>query len=179
MTRPVLSAVLVVAMLSASSADDESNPPAKLVDFFRPGMKLAVRIPNGTDCIDVTIITSDEFFAIAKDSTNIDLDDLAAKYAIVERVVDVKRRELTNYMERNRSTLRPGMLFGEPEIHVRRPNGDLGTVQHIGTDFITVSFDSDGHRRRLYSTRFIRTIDWYDGELKVFGSVPRVRKTEP
>jgi len=175
MIRLLSVAFVLFTTLSATSAEELKKANA-LAEIFEPGTNLAIRSAKGAEHVDLTIITSAEFFEIAKDSTELELSDLSEKYPEVDHAVQDKKKELATYIEDNRSDLKPGWDFGEPRISLRRPGGELGTVVHVGADFIVVSFDETSQRRRLFSTRFIRTVDWHEGDLEIFGTVPRHNK---
>jgi hypothetical protein len=175
MIRFVVCFLLLFVMFNAASAQEIGNAKT-LADIFKPGTKVAVLEPRDADYFNVTIITSAQFYEIAKDSRLLDLAKLSAKYPKVDQLVREKQKELAAYIDDNRDDLEPGTVFGDPKMSFRRPSGDLGIVEHVGNDFIVVAFDENDQRRRLYSTRFIRTIEWHAGELEIFGSVPRYNR---
>jgi hypothetical protein len=171
-----LAICILCCISSVSCFAQDTESPATLVAFLKPGTHIGIRTYDGRDGFTVTIYSKSDF-DIALDARNLELDALAAKYEKVAQARDRTLAHFTESLESRRKTLPSGAEFGEPtaSLFIDKHEG-LYTVGQIGEDYILVRYGDEGTKRRAFATRNISSIGWHD-DLHFNTSVRHIDKT--
>ena len=169
-------AIMLMCFFGASCLAQEQEAPKSLVGFFKPGMHIGV-VSYHPDSDRISIeIYSEQDHAIAIDSRNLSLEELAAKYERVATELERTRKEVIASLQASAPKVQAGKQYGEPNISLSpHAKETFYKIAAVGDDYILVTNAIIPSKRRVFATRYISAINWRD-ELAFTWSAPMIDK---
>jgi hypothetical protein len=152
-----------------NKANAESELPASLLGFVKPGMEIGIR-SSSKDSFFSIVIYDKEQFRFEKDARRLDLDELGQKYPKV-------LQETTKALAKWRSTM-TDQLPPASEGPLRQPPVEpavaldldltvtLCTVVHATDDYILVTYGDDNTKRQAIAKQAVSHLRWATDDLR-------------
>ena len=144
----------IVATGTKTGLTDEPHPKS-LVGLLTPDMRVGIHRFDGSAAFIISVY-SEEQFAIARDSRNLTLDQLKEKYVAVKEQCEHTLEILSTTQH---AETRKILESHKPEVRKDKAGGLLGTISHVGEDYVLVTLDGLQERRLVLASQFISQID--------------------